>query len=32
LRGRADLAAEKSVALKGFKQEADGAYLIESVT
>ncbi len=32
LRGRADLAAEKSVALKGFKQEADGTYLIESVT
>lgn len=32
LRGRADLAAEKSAELKGFKQEADGVYLIESVT
>jgi phage protein D len=32
LRGRADLAAEKSVELQGFKQEVDGAYLIESVT
>ena len=32
LRGRADLAAEKSVELQGFKQEVDGTYLIESVT
>jgi phage protein D len=32
LRGRADLAAEKSVELQGFKQEVDGIYLIESVT
>lgn len=32
LRGRANLAAEKSVALKGFKREADGTYLIEAVT
>lgn len=32
LRVLTDLAAEKSVELQGFKQEADGAYLIESVT
>lgn len=32
LRGRADLAAEKSVELQGFKQEVDGTYLIKSVT
>ncbi|RKT98968.1 hypothetical protein C7H84_33975 [Burkholderia sp. Nafp2/4-1b] len=31
LRGRADLAAEKAVMLKGFKDGVDGAFLIESV-
>ncbi|RKT98686.1 late control protein [Burkholderia sp. Nafp2/4-1b] len=31
LRGRADLAAEKTVMLKGFKDGVDGAFLIESV-
>ncbi|MDR6447702.1 phage protein D [Paraburkholderia terricola] len=30
--GRADFAAEKTVTLKGFKKEADGDFLIESVT
>lgn len=29
---RAKLAAEKSVEVRGFKQEVDGTYLIESVT
>lgn len=32
LHGRADLAAEKSVELQGFKQEVDDIYLIETVT
>lgn len=31
MRGRTDIAAEKSVKLKGFKQEADGEFLVESV-
>ncbi|KVZ72519.1 phage late control D family protein [Burkholderia ubonensis] len=31
MRGRTDIAAEKSVRLKGFKQEADGEFLVESV-
>ena len=30
--GRADIAAEKEIKLQGFKSEADGTYLIESVT
>ncbi|WP_253306656.1 phage late control D family protein [unidentified bacterial endosymbiont] len=32
LRGRGDLVAEKFIKLSGFKTEADGVYLIESVT
>lgn len=30
--GRADISAEKTVALKGFKKEVDGDFLVESVT
>ncbi|MFP3614551.1 late control protein, partial [Paraburkholderia sp. SIMBA_050] len=30
--GRADFAAEKTVTLRGFKKEADGDFLVESVT
>jgi uncharacterized protein len=30
--GRADFAAEKEITLRGFKPEADGNYLVESVT
>ncbi|MEJ0003474.1 MAG: contractile injection system protein, VgrG/Pvc8 family [Pararobbsia sp.] len=32
MQGRADVSAEKVVALKGFKKEADGDFLIDSVT
>ncbi|EMN1928352.1 late control protein [Burkholderia ambifaria] len=31
MRGRADLSAEKTIALKGFKKGVDGEFLIESV-
>ncbi|TCK43482.1 hypothetical protein B0G84_1818 [Paraburkholderia sp. BL8N3] len=32
MQGRADFSAEKTVTLKGFKKEADGDFLIDSVT
>ncbi|ASL45139.1 hypothetical protein bAD24_I16820 [Burkholderia sp. AD24] len=32
MQGRADFSAEKTVTLKGFKKEADGDFLIESVS
>ncbi|WP_213766738.1 contractile injection system protein, VgrG/Pvc8 family [Caballeronia sp. dw_19] len=32
MQGRADFSAEKTVALQGFKKEADGDFLIDSVT
>ncbi|SDI01648.1 hypothetical protein SAMN05216466_1167 [Paraburkholderia phenazinium] len=32
MQGRSDFSAEKTVTLKGFKKEADGDFLIESVT
>ncbi|CDY77946.1 FIG032563: Phage tail protein D [Caballeronia glathei] len=32
MQGRADFSAEKTVTLKGFKKQADGDFLIESVT